>query len=145
MRIILGLIFLVSVVMCAVAGGHIDDPNHDWFEHQRNSAGKPCCEIADGHRVDDADWKSDGAGHYQVRLEGKWIPVPDAAVINPHDRPIDYAVVWIWHARFCVSSPGAAVKRAFQKSGTRPAIPRRGPADRGQRGEAAGAITRAQE
>ena len=48
MRIILGLIFLVSVVMCAVAGGHIDDPNHDWFEHQRNSAGKSCCEIADG-------------------------------------------------------------------------------------------------
>jgi hypothetical protein len=45
-------------------------------------------------------------------------------------------------ARFCVSCPGAAVKRAFQKSGTRPAIPRRGPADRGQRGEAAGAITR---
>ena len=62
MRIILGIIFLVFVVMCAVAGGHIDDPNHDWFEHQRNSAGKTCCEIADGHRVDDADWKSDGAG-----------------------------------------------------------------------------------
>jgi hypothetical protein len=48
--------------MCAVAGGYIDDPNHDWFAHQRNSAGKFCCEIADGHRVDDADWKSDGAG-----------------------------------------------------------------------------------
>jgi hypothetical protein len=107
MRIILGLIFLVSVVMHASAGGHVDDPNHDWFEHQRNSAGKPCCEIADGHRVDDADWKSDGAGHYQVRLEGKWIPVPDAAVINPHDRPIDYAVVWIWHGDILCFMPGS--------------------------------------
>ena len=107
MRIILGIIFLVSVVMRAVAGGHIDDPNHAWFEHQRNSAGKPCCEIADGHRVDDADWKSDGAGHYQVRLDGKWIPVPDAAVINPHDRPIDYAVVWIWHGEILCFMPGS--------------------------------------
>jgi hypothetical protein len=38
MRIILGIIFLVSVVMCAVAGGHIDDPNHDWFEHHAANA-----------------------------------------------------------------------------------------------------------
>jgi hypothetical protein len=38
----------------AFAGGHLDDPNHAWFEHQLNSAGESCCEIADGHRVDDA-------------------------------------------------------------------------------------------
>jgi hypothetical protein len=107
MRIILGIIFLVSVVMSAVAGGHNDDPNHDRFERQRNSAGKSCCQIADGHRVDDADWKSDGAGHYQVGLDGKWIPVPDAAIINPHDRPIDYAVVWIWHGEILCSMPGS--------------------------------------
>jgi len=65
------------------------------------------CEIADGHRVDDADWKSDDAGHYQVRLDGKWIPVPDAAVINPHDRPIDYAVVWIWRGEILCFMPGS--------------------------------------
>jgi len=107
MRIILGIIFLVSIVMCALAGGHIDDPNHVWFEHQHDSAGRPCCEIADGHQVDDADWKSDGAGHYQVWLDGKWIAVPDAAVINPPDRPIDYAVVWIWRGEILCFMPGS--------------------------------------
>jgi hypothetical protein len=101
MRIILGIIFNVCVVMCAFAGGHIDDPNHSWFEHQRDSAGQPCCEIADGHRVDDTD------GHYQVRLDGKWIAVPDSAVINPRDRPIDYAVVWIWNSRILCFMPGS--------------------------------------
>jgi hypothetical protein len=80
--------------------------------------------------VDDADWKSDGAGHYQVRLDGKWIAVPDSAVINPHDRPIDYVVVWIWGARFCASCPAVAVKQAFQKSGAR--HEKRGAADSGQ-------------
>jgi len=107
MRIILGMIFVVSIVMCAVAGGNINDPNHDWFEHQRNLANQSCCEIADGHRVDDADWKSDGAEHYQVRLDGKWIAVPDASVINPPDRPIDYAVVWIWHGEILCFMPGS--------------------------------------
>jgi len=100
------LIVLLLLSSSAFAGGHIDDPNHVWFEHQRNSAGQPCCEIADGHQVDDADWKSDGTGHYQVRLEGKWIAVPDAAVINPSDRPIDYTVVWIWHGETLCFMPG---------------------------------------
>jgi hypothetical protein len=117
MRIILGIVCLVSVVMRAVAGGHIDDPNHAWFEHQRNSAGKSCCEIADGHRVDDADWKSDGAGHYQVRLDGKWIPVPDAAVIIR--AIVRSTMLWFGFgtAKSSASCPGAAFKQAFQQPG----------------------------
>ena len=49
--------------------------------------------MADGHRVNDADWKTDANG-YLVKIEGQWVKVPEAAVINPKDRPIDYAVVW---------------------------------------------------
>jgi len=73
-------------------------PPAEWWKslHAPNG-GIPCCDIADGQRVEDVDWDTqrgeDGKPRYRVRLIGKWIDVPDDAVI---DEPNRYgpAVVW---------------------------------------------------
>src|SRR4029077_10192226 len=44
-----------------------------------------CCSFADGFVVSDVDWESKD-GHYRVRLEGRWIDVPDDAVITEPNR-----------------------------------------------------------
>ena len=75
-------------------GRYANSPNKEWFQEQHNQNKIPCCETADGHRLDDADWKSDAQGNYLVKIEGAWYPVPPEAVINPITRPIDYAIVW---------------------------------------------------
>lgn len=87
-------------------GQYDNDPNHSWFERQKNQAGGLCCEIADGHRIEDADWGWKD-GHYWIRLDGKTFIVPDEAVIDPKDRPVDYAVVWIWNGKITCFMSGA--------------------------------------
>lgn len=64
---------------------------HDWFESLRSGRG-PCCSDADGSAVLDADWESKG-GHYRVRIDGEWVPVPDEAVITEPNR-IGRTMVW---------------------------------------------------
>ncbi len=83
--------------------GHwANSPNKAWFARQKNNDGVLCCDAADGKRLEDADWKADAQGHYWVKLDGDWREVPDHAVINPKNRPVDYAVVWIFAGQiFC--------------------------------------------
>lgn len=51
-----------------------------------------CCSFADGVTIKDVDWDVLG-GHYRVRLDGKWLVVPDAAVVTEPNR-YGRAVVW---------------------------------------------------
>ena len=64
---------------------------HQWFEGLRSGKG-PCCSDADGSAVSDVDWETAG-GHYRVRIDGEWIPVPDEAVITEPNR-IGRTMVW---------------------------------------------------
>ena len=64
---------------------------HQWFESLRSGKG-PCCSDADGSAVSDVDWETAG-GHYRVRIDGEWVPVPDEAVITEPNR-IGRAMVW---------------------------------------------------
>jgi hypothetical protein len=41
--------------------------------------------MADGETVVDPDWESK-EGHYRVRLDNKWVDVPDEAVITEPNR-----------------------------------------------------------
>lgn len=51
-----------------------------WYQQLKSGKG-PCCDGSDYNHVADVDWKRDG-GHYQVRLEGQWVDVPDEAVLT---------------------------------------------------------------
>jgi hypothetical protein len=64
---------------------------HQWFEGLKSGKG-PCCSDADGSAISDADWETAG-GHYRVRIDGEWIPVPDEAVITEPNR-VGRTMVW---------------------------------------------------
>ncbi len=90
-----------SVLVCALAmpswardDGRYAAMNpalHAWFDHLASSKGL-CCSFADGFSIEDVDWDTDGTG-YRVRVDGKWIDVPDAAVVTEPNR-FGPAVVW---------------------------------------------------
>ena len=73
-------------------------PDKAWWDSlQAPGDGVPCCDIADGQKVEDVDWDTQrgprGNLHYRVRLNGQWIVVPDGAVVSMPNR-FGPAVVW---------------------------------------------------
>lgn len=74
-------------------------PPKEWWDGLASGKGL-CCSFADGEKVEDVDWDTqrdanadDGEVHYRVRLQGKWIDVPPAAVITEPNR-FGPSVVW---------------------------------------------------
>lgn len=72
-------------------GRYANEPLHAWFDQLASGKG-PCCSFADGVKIDDVDWDTQG-GRYRVRLHGEWILVPEAAVITEPNK-FKRAVVW---------------------------------------------------
>ena len=69
-------------------------PLQPWFKSLRDKSGKYCCAEADGHSLDEGEWdmKNDS---YRVFLQGKWIVVPDEALILGPNK-FGKAMVWVW-------------------------------------------------
>lgn len=79
-----------------VSGQYANSPLRPWFESLASKKGL-CCSFADGRAVEDVDWQSKD-GHYQVRLDNKWIDVPDNAVVTGPNW-LGKTVVWpIWQS-----------------------------------------------
>jgi hypothetical protein len=90
--------FLIVVSPCVAAppaGVDANGPLHVWFEHQHSIIGSWCCNLADGHILPGADWRS-STDHYEVRIEGIWHEVPATALRDPSGgpNPTHRAVVW---------------------------------------------------
>jgi hypothetical protein len=77
-------------------GRYADSPLKQWFDGLQSRQG-PCCSFADGISVQDVDWDTQ-EGHYRVRLDGRWIVVPDDAVVRGPNR-FGPAVVWPYKGR----------------------------------------------
>jgi hypothetical protein len=90
------LLILVLLSSSAIArdpdGRYAQSPLRDWFKSLRSQQGVPCCDSADGQRVEDVDWDTEG-DHYRVRLDGQWIDVPDSAVIREPNQS-GKTIVW---------------------------------------------------
>jgi hypothetical protein len=71
---------LIGVVEARDDGRYSQSPLKPWFDSLKSGKG-PCCSVADGVTVLDADWES-REGHYRVRIDNEWIDVPDDAVIT---------------------------------------------------------------
>lgn len=73
----------VLLIFCstAFAHDHTRPELNSWFKGLKNKIKTPCCDGNDGKRVDDADWESKD-GHYRVRIDGKWLDVPDSAIVD---------------------------------------------------------------
>lgn len=67
-----------------------------WFDKLASGKGL-CCSFADGVTIEDVDWDTAGDADknsgYRVRLEGRWIEVPKAALVTEPNKYGD-AVVW---------------------------------------------------
>jgi len=73
----------------------LNSPMHAWFERQHSVAGQWCCDIADGHILSESDWRASGGG-FEVRINGRWVPVPSHALRDPAGgpNPTGNAIVW---------------------------------------------------
>ena len=73
----------------------IDPALHAWFERQHNLRGGWCCNLGDGHIIEDTEWKTSESG-YQVLIAGKWYKV-DSDTLRRSDgdpNPTGKAIVW---------------------------------------------------
>lgn len=92
-----GLAFALSLVLLPSESKAHDDgqfegsPLKSWFDQLASKKGL-CCSFADGKKVEDVDWDTKD-GHFRVRLDGQWLVVPDAAVVEEPNR-FGPAVVW---------------------------------------------------
>ena len=112
MRTVLILLLLYSP---ALAHDASHPELNDWFNRLQSGRGL-CCSFADGSAVRDVDWESKD-GHYRIRLEGRWITVPDEALITEPDR-------WDarWFGRFGLTAKplsGASCPAAWARSQVR--------------------------
>lgn len=92
-------IFIAIVVLIATAaslsakdaGRFVGSPLKAWFDQLASGKGL-CCSFADGVSVKDVDWDTKD-GKYRVRLNGRWIVVPDSAVVT---EPNKYGAAVVW-------------------------------------------------
>jgi hypothetical protein len=102
-------IVLIFLLLCTPALAH--DPSHpelnEWFNRLTSGKGL-CCSFADGSAVSDVDWESKD-GHYRVRLEGRWVDVPDDAVITEPNRA-GRTMVWPYTADHGTDHPHLEIR-----------------------------------
>jgi hypothetical protein len=75
-------IMYVSMAFAHDSSGrvHTTPELNDWFNGLSSSKGH-CCSNNDGTSIDDDSWESKD-GHYIVRINNKWVEVPDEAVLR---------------------------------------------------------------
>ena len=76
-------------------GTNLDSPLHQWFEHQYSIRGAWCCSLADGHFLDDQEWRVVG-GTFEVWIADQWWPVEADKLRDPNggQNPTGKAIVW---------------------------------------------------
>lgn len=92
-------------------GRYANSPLKPWFDQLASKKGL-CCSFADGKSISDVDWDTQD-GHYRARLEGEWIVVPDAAVVEEPNR-FGPAVVWPYRG----PEPGIQIRCFMPGAGT---------------------------
>jgi hypothetical protein len=96
------LAITVALCLCAISAAARDGDvrrggaNHAWMEEQHNVRGDWCCDISDGHLLEDNEWRQSDDLHYQVLIKDVWITVPDYALRDPKGgpNPTGKAIVW---------------------------------------------------
>jgi hypothetical protein len=72
--------------------GH-DAATSEWFRSLRAPNGIPCCDYADGVRIEDPDWRENQDGSYAVFAKGQWHAIDKDHIITATNR-VGYAIVW---------------------------------------------------
>ena len=105
--IITAIVGLVLLVWFEKSAAH--DPLRpeldSWFMSLQNKHKVPCCDGSDALRLADVDWEVKD-GHYRVHLDGRWVDVPDEAVIEQPNKD-GRTLVWPYY------KDGMQVPRCF--------------------------------
>jgi hypothetical protein len=109
--------FVPSQSLARDDGRFANSPLKPWFDKLASGKGL-CCSFADGVKIEDVDWDTQD-GRYRVRLDGRWIVVPDAALVTEPNR-YGPAVVWPYQdatgttqIRCFIPGSGALLHRAL--------------------------------
>jgi len=98
--IVLSLFVPISSYADPPPGTDLTSPLHDWFERQHSIAGAWCCDLSDGHILEDEDWRitstSGNASGYEIHTAGRWVGVPTTAIrdTNGGPNPTGKAIAW---------------------------------------------------
>ena len=95
MMVVLGALTTAAQAIDRGQFENVPDDVRSWFKAIISPSGVPCCDIADGHRTE-YDFRE---GAYWVPIEGRWMAVPEHAVIRDRGNPVGEAVVWYVHHR----------------------------------------------
>jgi hypothetical protein len=98
-----------SALAAPPPGTDLTSPTHIWFEKQHNARGQLCCDVSDGHMLDDRDVRMTG-DVYEVRIEGVWFPVGPSEMRDPvrgGPNPTGHPVVW--YTRTILPAPGYVI------------------------------------
>jgi len=99
------LLLVATGSLADTAVEHSTRPEHEWFAQQYSTNGASCCGLADGHILEDEEWKNLG-DHYEVKIHGKWFVIdprqmrdvkPDNSGSEPLrgvPSPVGKATVW---------------------------------------------------
>lgn len=92
LTVVVLLFCLITLAVARDDGRYAQSPLKGWFDQLRSKGGSPCCSDADGTAISDVDWEAKD-GHYRVRIDGKWVDVPDdAEIAEPNKAGV--AMVW---------------------------------------------------
>lgn len=85
---------------------NVDQTTKEWFKNLHPDAGgTPCCDGSDGLKVEDVEYYENPDHSYEVHVPevtmkdgtvrpDRWIHVDKNHIVNPKDRPVNYAAVW---------------------------------------------------
>lgn len=111
MRIAMRLIVMIGIALLAAstpgqAHDHANPQLDGWYKSLESRKG-PCCDGSDAVRLEDPDWRiAEDGSHYQVRLDGEWVDVPETALVQGENKA-GKALVWPMH------QDGKSIPRCF--------------------------------
>jgi hypothetical protein len=93
--VIIFIVFLAPLAYGRDNGqwGH-DPATSQWFKSLKNGNGTPCCDYADGTRIEAPDYKENVDGSYEVNSDGVWHHIDQSRVVRPAERKVSYAILW---------------------------------------------------
>ena len=90
-------------------GVTVDPELHAWFERQKNQFGGSCCELSDGHIIEDEDVRTTN-GYYEVKIEGEWHRIkPHAMRKNALEDPNPTGHPIVWYRKFEQNEHGLSI------------------------------------
>jgi hypothetical protein len=87
--------FLIPAAAFAMDRGqwNHDAATSEWFKSLKNQNGVPCCDYADGSRLEDPEWRENDDGSYSIFAKGAWHTVDRWHVVKGTNR-VGYAILW---------------------------------------------------